>query len=273
MKRPYILHTRPEMDDCVLLVGWNEDGGRLGYKVIDFLCKKLDCTELGEIELEEFFPLGGVMVEEDVAQFPECKFYFNQSRRLVIFNSSPPAADWYKFLNTILDAVQDICVIKEIYAIGNMISFNAHTAPRNVIATANSEEMKASLAGFDVNRGIDYESPPGQRPTLSNYLMWIAKRRNIPGASLWVPVPFYLISNEDPRGCVKIVDFFNMRLELDIESTDLNKEVIEQDKRINKLKRDYPEIDDSISRLESNLGLSEEQSDKLIEIFDKYLGK
>jgi predicted ATP-grasp superfamily ATP-dependent carboligase len=272
LKRSYVLHTRPELDECMLLVGWKEDGGRLGYKVIDFLCKKLDCTEFGEIELEEFFPLGGVMVEEDVAQFPECKFYFSQSKRLVILNSTPPVVDWYKFLNTVLDAVQDICVIKELYAIGNMISFTAHTAPRAVIATVNTEEMKASLAGFDVNRGIDYESPPGQRPTLSNYLMWVAKRRNIPGASLWVPVPFYLISNEDPRGCVKIVDFFNKRLELGVELTELNKEVTEQDKRINKMKQEYPETVDYINRLESNLGLSEEQSDKLIEIINKYLG-
>ena len=273
MKSPYILHARPEMDDCVLLVGWNEDGGKLGYRVIDFLCRKLACVEFGEIELENFFPLGGVPVEEDVAQFPECKFYYCQSKKLVLFNSSPPAADWYRFLNTVLDAVQDICTIKAVYAVGNMISFAAHTAPRSIIATVNSEEVRASLAGFDVNRGIDYESPPGQRPTLSNYLMWVAKRRDIPGASFWVPVPFYLISTEDPRGCVEIVDFFNKKLELGIELTELNEEVTEQDRRIDKIKQEYPEINDCITRLENGLGLSEEQSDKLVEIINKYLGK
>jgi predicted ATP-grasp superfamily ATP-dependent carboligase len=261
------------MDDCVLLVGWNEDGGRLGYKVIDFLRKKLDCVEFGEIKLEDFFPLGGVMVEEDVARFPECKFYYSQSKRLIMLNSSPPVVEWYKFLNTVLDAVRDICVIKEVNAIGNMVSFTAHTAPRSIIATVNSEEMKTLLAGFDVNRGIDYESPPGQRPTLSNYLMWVAQGRDIPGASFWVPVPFYLISAEDPRGCVKIVDFFNKRLELGIESTELNEEVAEQDRRIERMKQEYPEIGDSIDRLESGLGLSEEQSDNLIEAINKYLGK
>jgi predicted ATP-grasp superfamily ATP-dependent carboligase len=103
--------------------------------------------------------------------------------------------------------------------------------------------------------------------------MWVAKRRNIHGASLWVPVPFYLLTAEDPRGCVKIIDFFNKRLELGIESTELKREVTEQDRRIDKMKQEYPEIGDYIDRLESNLGLSEEQSDKLIEIINKYLGK
>jgi predicted ATP-grasp superfamily ATP-dependent carboligase len=103
--------------------------------------------------------------------------------------------------------------------------------------------------------------------------MWVAKGRDIPGASFWVPVPFYLISTEDPRGCVKIIDFFNKRLDLGIELTELNEEVTEQDKQFDRMKQEYPEIGDCINRLESGLGLSEEQSDTLIETINKYLGK
>jgi predicted ATP-grasp superfamily ATP-dependent carboligase len=270
---PYTIHTVPEITGCTLLVGWDDDGSKLGFRVIDFLCRMLPCTQFGEIEPDDFFPLNGVVVQNDIAQFPECKFYYYKEKKLIVLRSSPPRIDWYKFLNTILDAVQSFCSINELYTVGSMVSFAAHTAPRAIMATANSLLMKGILSDFNVNRGIDYESPPGQRPTLSSYLLWVAKRRNIPGASLWVPVPFYLLSSEDPRGCKILVDFLNRKLSLNVDSTMLDKEISGQDKQIHVIRRKYPEISNYIERLENNLGLSEEQSDKLVEIMDKYLRK
>jgi predicted ATP-grasp superfamily ATP-dependent carboligase len=231
------------------------------------------CSELGEIELEEFFPLNGVIVEKDVARFPECKLYYSRMKSLIFLRCSQPRTEWYKFLNTILDAVQQVCVINELYAIGSMISFAAHTKQRMVMAIANSTEMKELLNDFDVNRGFDYESPPGQRPSLSNYLMWVAAKRNIIGASLWVPIPFYLVSNEDPCGYSKIIDFLNSKLNLGIDLTELERDISRQDELMDTIKLRFPEVDDYITRLEGNLGLSEEQSNKLVEIMDKYLGK
>jgi predicted ATP-grasp superfamily ATP-dependent carboligase len=272
-ERPFTIHTIPELTGATLLVGWNDDGSKLGFMVIDFLCEMLPCIQFGEIEPDDFFPLNGVAVQDDVAQFPECTFFYCKEKRLILFRSSPPRIEWYKFLNTILDAVQDFCSVNEIYTVGSMVSFAAHTAPRGIIATANSSQMKGLLSDFNVNRGIDYESPPGQRPTLSSYLMWVAKRRDIPGASLWVPVPFYLLSSEDPRGCKMLVDFLNKRLSLNTDSVMLDKEISAQDKKIRTIMREFPETRDYIERLKSNLGLSEEQSDKLVEIMDKYLRK
>ena len=39
------------------------------------------------------------------------------------------------------------------------------------------------------------------------------------------------------------------------------------------MKKEFPEIENYIDRLENNIGLSDEQSDKLVEIMDKYLSK
>lgn len=272
-ERPFTIHAIPELTGCTLLVGWDDDGSKLGFKVIDFLCKTLACVQFGEMEPEYFFPLNGVVVQDDVAQFPECKFFYCKEKKLILFRSSPPRIEWYKFLNTILDAVQDFCSIDELYTVGSMVSFAAHTAPRSIIATANSAQMKEILSDYYVNKGIDYESPPGQQPTLSSYLMWVAKRRNILGASLWIPVPFYLLSGEDPRGCKMLVDFLSKKLSLNIDSAMFDREISRQDKQIRAIMKEFPEISDYIERLESNLGLSDEQSNKLVEVMDTYLRK
>lgn len=268
---PFVIHTEPGLSGCTLLVGWNDDGSQLGYQTIDFLCKTLQCEHIGEIKPDDYFPLNGVVVHDDVAKFPECNFFYCREKKLILFRSSPPRFEWYKFLNTVLDAVQEVCTIDELYTIGSMVSFAAHTAPRSIMATVNSTQAKDLLADFDVNRGVDYESPPGQRPTLSSYLIWVAKRRDIPAASLWVPVPFYLLSSEDPRACKKLVDLLIVKLSLDVDTTLLDKKVSGQDEKIYTIKQEFPEIDDYIDKLENNKGLSEEQSDKLAEIMDKYL--
>ncbi len=269
----FIIHKEPGLSGCTLMVGWNDDGSRLGCQTIDFLCKMLRCEPFGEIEPDDFFPLNGIVVQDDVAKFPECNFYFCKEKKLILFKSSPPRFEWYKFLNTVLDAVQKVCSIDVLYTVGSMVSFGAHTANRSIMATVNSAQVKELLADFDINRGVDYESPPGQRPTLSSYLIWVAKRRDIPAASLWVPVPFYLLSSEDPRGCKKLVDFLNIKLNLDIDTMIMDKNISGQDEKIRTITQEFPEIENYIDRLENNIGLSDEQSDKLVEIMDKYLSK
>ena len=77
-----------------------------------------------------------------------------------------------------------------------MVALSAHTASRELIVTANSSEMKESLSQYGLVLNINYETPPLQRPTISSFLIWVAKKRNVAGASLWVPIPFYLITIE-----------------------------------------------------------------------------
>ena len=63
---------------------------------------------------------------------------------------------------------------------------------------------------------MDFETPPGSRPTLNSYLLWMAKTRNLAAANLWVPVPFYLMSNDDPDSHKKALEFLDNRLDLNL---------------------------------------------------------
>jgi len=83
-KGRFNIYRKPEFRSSSLIVSWNEDAGKLGPKVVDYLNDKLGTQELGEIEPLDFFPLGGVLVEDNVAQFPQSKFYCCQEKNLVI---------------------------------------------------------------------------------------------------------------------------------------------------------------------------------------------
>ena len=272
-KHSFKISEKPELQSSSLVVGWSEDAGRLGAKVIDCLNRKLGGKEFGEIEPTAFFPLRGVSVEGDVAQFPESKFYCCQQKNLVTFKSNLPRFEWYEFLNTVLDVAEHYCHAKELYTVGGMVSFSAHTAPRELLAIANSPEMKKILSQYCPVRDMDYETPPGQRPTLSSFLLWLAKRRNIAGASLWVPVPFYLVATEDPQASRKAVEFVDNRLGSGIDFRDLDEEAAMQNEKIAELRNRFPELDDYIRRLESNLALSEEENEKLVKEIEEFLRK
>ena len=265
------LFIKPKLESSSLVVAWNQDAGRVGAKVADYLNKELAGRELAEIEPEGFFSLSGVSVEDDIAQFPESKFYWCRGKSLVIFKSDIPRYEWYEFLSLVLDVAEKYCKVKEIYTVGGMVSPGAHTTPRLLLSVANSTEMKRMLRQYDLISDMDYETQDGQRPTFSSFLLWAAKRRNIAGASLWVPVPFYLFAVEDPGACKKVTEFFDRRFELNINFADMNDEIARQDRKIAQIRSQLPELDGYINKLENDLGLTVDESEKLVKEMEEWL--
>jgi len=264
-KQPFKILARPKMQDSSMVVAWSEDAGKLGPKVVDYLNKKLQGQVFAEIDPAEYFSLDGVSVEDNVAQFPDSTFYSCQGTNLVILKSHLPRSEWYQFLDSVVDVAEHSCKVKELYTIGGMVSSSAHTTPRVLLAIANSPEMKGVLRQYDLTSDLDYETPPGQRPTLSSFLLWAARRRNIAGASLWVPVPFYLVASEDPGAWRRAIEFFDRRFGLSIDFGDLDREVARQNEKIADVRSQHPELDGYISKLESNLSLTIDENEKLAE--------
>lgn len=270
---PITIYQEPDLPQSSLVLGWSEDAGDLGRKVTDYLNLKLNGQEFAEVDPEDFFPMGGVAIKDNIARFPESKFYACPEHELAILRTDSPLAEWYKFLNSVLDVAERHCRVRELYVLGAMISFGAHTAPRQLIAVVNSTEMKEVLTQYDLNRDMDYQTQPGERPTLNSFLLWLARRRNIPGVSVWVPIPFYLAAMEDPQAQRKVLSFLNERLGLRIDFSDLDQEVGKQNEQLAVARSRFPQIDDYINRLESNLVLSEEENGELVKRIEEFLGE
>lgn len=246
-----------------LIVAWAEDASDVGVRTVDYLIEALGCREFGEILPEGFFPMAGVNVVNDVAQFPKSKFYVSDESNLVILRSNIPRTGWHGFLNAVLDVAGHDCNVSEIYTLGAMISPAAHTAPRLLMSIVNRQEIKEDLEPYNVMTGTDYETPPGQKPTLSSYLIWLAKQREIRGINLWVPVPYYLVSINDPRACKRLIYFFNSKYDLGVDFTKLDDEITQQNNKIAGLLERSPEIEALVRRLEAGDGLDGEESEKL----------
>ncbi len=114
IKYPFRIGRKSESQSSSLIVAWAEDAGKLGSRVVNYLNGKLASQDVGEIEPVDFFPLDGVLIEDNVAQFPESKFYYCPENNLLIFKSNPPGSEWYQFLNLVLDMAEHYCHLKEL---------------------------------------------------------------------------------------------------------------------------------------------------------------
>jgi hypothetical protein len=61
-----------------------------------------------------------------------------------------------------------------------------------------------------------------------------------------------------------VLEFFNQRFGLGIDLRDLDEEIRNQNEKIAHARVHYPEIEESINKLERNLSLSEEENATLI---------
>ncbi len=260
---PVRISAAPKLKSASLIVGWSQDAGGVGSSAIKHLRRKLGGEPFAEIEPLGFFPLRGVMVGHGVAQFPESRFYCCREHSLVLFESELPRFEWHRFLSLILDVAERYCNVNELYTVGGMVAFGAHTTPRQMFAVTNCSGMKDSLRECGLAWGMDYETPPGQRPTLNSFLLWVARKRSIAGASLWTGVPFYLAAFEDHRASRELLKVFDSRFSLGFDFAELDEDVRRQNEEIAQVRFDFPEIDGYIQKLESNLGLTEQEAEQL----------
>jgi proteasome assembly chaperone (PAC2) family protein len=265
--------SQPKLRKPTMIVGWETDTAQLGTRVTDFLIKNLDAQPFADIAPEEFFPLGGVTIENDIVQFPQSTFYACREHNLIIFRSVQPRYEWHRFLSLIIDIAQDFYRVKEMYAVGGMIIMAAHTVPRETWATFSTTQFKKTLSSSQLFREMEFETPPGSRPTLNSYLLWIAKTRKLTAANLWVPVPFYLAGHDDYYAHKQVLEFFDKRLKLNLDYDTIDTSIKQQHDKLARLRQSSAEIDGYLRKLENNQGLAEEERGALVKAVDESLRK
>ena len=258
MEKIFRFSEQPKFENPSLIVGWEHESGKLSTRVIEYLSEKLKCKNFCEIEPVSFFSFAGVAIENDIAQFPECKFYYSRKNNLVLFKGSEPQFERYKFLNAITDLAQGFCRVKELYTISGTLSLTTHTGPRRLSAVFNQRQIREKHRNYGIE-DMNWEGPPA----INSYLLWIAKNRGIPGVSLWPQIPFYMAACEDFQAIKSTLSFLDAKFNLNLDFAELDKKISDQNKKIEQLREEDSEIDKYIGMLESGLSLSEEEQMEL----------
>lgn len=260
-----MIKETPRLDSPFLIAGWSPDGGEIGWRTVDYLRRSFSCKEFAEIEPLNFFSLSGVQVQDNVIQFPRSKFYSCEEKNLILFMSSQPNAKGYQFLNLVLDMAEQFKV-QEICTVGGLISMVAHTGERKMLAVLNGPEPKKDLEAYDLGLNLDYQGTP----SMNGFLLWAAKKRNIAAAGYWVNIPFYLSEKVDPKADKAVLGFLNQRFGLNLDLQEFDQAIAKQEEEISQIRKNNPEVNEYMTRLENNWGLTQEQAGKLLQAIDKY---
>lgn len=259
-----MINKTPCFQAPFMIAGWSPDVGEVGRRVNNYLQKYLPLEEFAEIEPLGFFSLGGVEIKGDVIRFPQAKFYSLEEKDLIFFQGNQPTSKRYQFLSMVLDFAGKFNS-SGVYTVGGIISMIAHTDERKILAVVNTEGLKETLAAYDLDMSLDYQGTT----SMSGFLLWIARQRNIPAVSLWVNVPFYLAEKADPKANKAVVSFLNRRFGLGVDLAELDREIEIQEEQISRLRKSNQEVDEYIARLELNVGLTQQEVGKLVEEINK----
>jgi len=266
MKDLFRFTRKPDLENVSLIVGWERDAGGVATRVIDYIIKSIKGKSFYEIEPVDFFQLGGVEVDNDVAQFSGNRFFAGEMKDLVIFMGNQPHFNHFKFLNVILDVAQYHCRIKELYTISATVSSIPFDSPRQILAVYNTQEFQNNLRNYGLT-DMTWQGPPA----LNSFLLFTAQTRHIPGVSLWPEIPFYLATVDDYRAQKSTLEFLNNRFNLNIGLDTLDETIRRQSSEIQKLRKQDPRVDHYMKLIDNNINLSQEDTIDLANKVSQFL--
>jgi predicted ATP-grasp superfamily ATP-dependent carboligase len=263
------IHLTPDLQRPSLIVSWQtRDFGKVGSRVMDFLGEETAGIEIAEIKPQPFFSFGGVRFEDDLVKVPESKFRASEKKNLLMLKSHEPEFEHYQFLTILLEFAVSRHQVRKIYTLNGTLSLTAHTLPRRILTVFNQPELKEELQG-DGSEALTWEGPPA----LSSYLLWTARGKGIPAASLWLEIPFYLAPGEDPQAIKTALSFLDRRFDLGLDLGGFDADIRDQNEKLSQLRGENVDVDRWIHLLETGETLEEEDQLKLTKEVGDHLNK
>ncbi len=222
MKNSVKLRARPRLNSPNMLAAWPGIGD-VATIVAQYLKRKLDFKELGEIEASQFFDPIGVLVKDNVVeapQFPQSKFYYLKSKgkgndTILLIGDDQPATKGYELANCVLDVALRFKVGR-IYTCAAALTRIHHTEQPRVWGVATNQEMTPYLEKYNlIQKGNMHISG------LNGLLLGVAKERKIEGICLLGEVPMYATRIQNPMAALAITQVLTTMFDIEVDLTEL----------------------------------------------------
>jgi len=259
--------SQPRLEKPSLIVGWMKDMGDVSRGVADLLADEAGGHSFCQIEPTDFFAVGGVTIESNIAQFPQSRFFHDGRSNVLLLRSDEPQSRRYEFLNAVLDLAEHYKV-EALYTVDGIASMVAHTSERRVFGIFNGPDIQKKLRWY-LPIGLSWQGAPHT----STYLLWLARQRHLPAAGLWVEVPFYLSGYQDAQAIKAASSLLGHIIGWDYDIDELDRRVAEEEETLGELRAEDPEIDARIQALEQGESLDSDEQVELIEAIQGALGK
>ncbi len=214
--------ARPTLHTPNMVAAW-PGISNVALIIANYLKKKLDFKELGEVEASHFFDPIGVVVKNNVVeapQFPQSKFYYWENKDggsdIVLFiGDDQPAVKTYELANCILDIGLGFQV-QRIYTCAAAVTRIHHSEQSRVWGVATSQPLTEQLRELDLMQRGNL-----QIAGLNGLLLGVAKERGVEGICLLGEVPAYATRVQNPMAALAILGALSKMLGIEVDVVEL----------------------------------------------------
>ena len=244
---------KPELrQPCMVcgISGW-VDGGECATGSVQYLIDKLKAKKFAEIPFDRFhvFQMPGLVsprpqirIEEGVLKehhFHQNLFFYwvnpEADNDLILFLGTEPSLHWGEYAGAILSVAEQFAVPR-IYILGGVLDKTPHTREPDVSCSCNSEELKEEMRKYGVHFS-SYQGPGSFGTTL----LHLCRERQILAASIMSRVTYYPEFNiaipHNPKAIRALVRRLAGLLSLELDISDLNKEIDELESKLGAMAR------------------------------------
>ena len=216
------LSKRPKLNSPNMLAAW-PGISNVSIIVANYLRRKLDFKEFGEIEASYFFDPIGVIARNNVVeapQFPQSRFYYwkntGKGNDLILFiGDDQPSSKAYELASCILD-VGLTFKTSRVYTCAAALTRIHYTEQPRVWGVATNQQAAEELKKHDlVQKGTL------QIAGLNGLLLGIAKEKDIEGICVLGEVPSHTSRIENPMAALAIIKVLTRILGIQIDTTEL----------------------------------------------------
>lgn len=229
------IHARPRLNSPNMVAAW-PGVGNVAIIVANYLKRKLDFKELGEIEASYFFDPIGVAVRDNVVeapQFPQSKFYYCKNKGgsdiILFIGEDQPATKGYELAQCVLDAGLSFKV-KRFYTCAAALTRIHHTEQPQVWGVASSQQLTEELKKDGLIQKGNL-----QIAGLNGLLLGVAKERGVEGICLLGEVPIYATRIQNPMAALSILEVLTKMLDIRINMLELAQLASETKERMKQL--------------------------------------
>ncbi len=221
MESLFKIRARPRLKAPNMIACW-PGIGNVSLIIGEYLVRKLDFKDLGEINASRFFDPIGVVVEDNVVeapQFPQNQFYYWKNKGgndiILFIGETQPSSKGYELANSVLDVGMKFHV-KRVYTCAAAVTRIHHTEPPRVWGVATSQPITQDFKGYDLVRRSNL-----QIAGLNGLLLGVAKERNIEGVCLLGEVPIYTTRVQNPMAALAVIRVLSKMLGIEIDTSEL----------------------------------------------------
>jgi proteasome assembly chaperone (PAC2) family protein len=216
------IRARPRLTAPNMVAAW-PGIANVSSIAVNYLKRRLEFKDLGEVEASYFFDPIGVTARDNVIeepQFPQSRFYYwknkpGKSDLILFIGDDQPPVKAYDMANAVLDMAVRFKATR-IYTLAAAITRIHHTELPKAWGVATTRKLTADLKRFDLLQRGNL-----QIAGLNGLLLGVARERAIDAICLLGEVPAHAARVQNPMAALAILRVLTRMLDIKIDLLEL----------------------------------------------------